>query len=72
MLGQFVWYDFKVQKQTVVCPIEEEFQYAAGGGDFEVEGAIDEFEVTQAALIQLVHFVQKNIDVEWPGGFVQR
>lgn len=64
---------FEVEEQAVVPAIAEEAEDGSAGGEVEVEGAIDEFEMTGAALEESVHggeegFEGKGADGEVEGG----
>ena len=74
-LGQVIRNQFEVQERGVVGTRrdqpEEELEDAHRGRRLEVERAVDELEVTRAALVQVRQFGQQRLERKGPGGPVQ-
>ena len=71
-LGQPVRDHFEVEKQAVAMAVQEKLQNGFAGGDVQVEGAIDKFELTHAAVEQFLQFGQQGGQGELPHRHVER
>lgn len=78
---QAVGHDFKMHEQfwrgpgsarRVFYAVEEKLQDAYRKIHFQIKRAVHKFKVTSAALIECVHLGHKAVQLESPGGLVQR
>ena len=75
-LGQLVGHEFEVHKQGFLGlggqPGQKELQNLHRGVNLEVESAVHELEGARTAGVERREFGQKGVQVEGPGGFIQR
>ena len=62
----------EMHEQFIVDALKKKLENLDAGGDFEIEGTIDETKMPRTAPIQPIDLPQHGIDIEWPSSFVQR
>ena len=61
-----------MQIQVIAHALQKKLQDGDTGTDPEIECAVYKFKISRTALKQAIHFVEKGLQFEWQGGFIQR
>ena len=69
-----VWDNFKVDQQTLctrfIQAIQKELENLNRRFNFQIEGAIDKFEISRATLVQNFELVQERRQLKSPRRFI--
>jgi hypothetical protein len=73
---QMIRHDFEVGKDRILRMgrdlVQKELHDPVAALRVQIESAINEFELSRAARVKPFHLVQKRVEIETPGRFVQR